>query len=89
MNAIDFPVLARAYEEMCLDNGVSGFDIHPDLALSTIAFLFRPEELQAAEAELKQLPRELFYTLLCGDEDDWPLVQANTTRVIDALFDAI
>lgn len=95
MNAIDFPTLARAYEEMCLDQGMSSQDIDPDLTLSTVAFLFRPEELQAAEAELATLLLEgddldsPFCTLLCGCEDDWPPVQANTQRVVNALFEEV
>lgn len=95
MNAIDFPVLAKAYEEMCLDQGMPSRDITPDLALRTIAFLFRPEELQNAEAELASLLAkgedldDPFCTLLCGDEDDWPPVHDTTLRVVNALFEEI
>lgn len=95
MNAVDFPTLALAYEEMCLDQGVSFGDIHPDLAISTICYEFLPDQLIRAEAELKHLLLQgydldsPFCALLCGDEDDWPSVHDNTLKVVRALFEQI
>lgn len=95
MNAVDFPTLARAADEMAMDNGVCLSSEEIDFSLSTIAFDFSPEQLQRAEAELAALLAQgedlddPFCTLLCGCEDDWPPVEDNTLRVVEALFDAL
>ena len=95
MNRHEFPTLARAAEEMALDNGFSLSEAEQDLAINTICYEFLPDQLIRAEAELRQLLRagddldSPFCTLLCGCEDDWPPVHDNTLRVVEALFNAL
>lgn len=89
MNANEFPTLGQAVAAMCMDNGIRFTVESVDSSISVICYLFLPDEITRAEAELKTLSLESLETLCCGCEDDWPPVHDNTLKVVNALFNTI
>lgn len=89
MTANEFPTLARA---ACLMAGGWRRTLTVDdqnLVISAVCFLFLPDQLTRAEAELRALTTGHLTVLTTGCEDDWPAVHDNTLRVLHALFDTL